>query len=153
LSPFAILWPTFAMVALIFAVLLAVPVRRLRHVSANPPGRETFATAASARTYFEPVDAPANNLANLFETPVLFLALVPLLLITGQAGVAQVLLAWIFVAARATHSWIHVTHNRVPVRFRAFLVSVAVLSAMWIGFFVDCVLAARHAARVAGAFA
>jgi hypothetical protein len=84
---------------------------------------------------------------------VLFLALVPLLLLTGRAGVAQVLLAWAYVGARAVHSWIHVTHNRVPARFRAFLVSVAILSAMWIGFFVDCVMLARQASRLMGAFA
>ena len=56
ISPFALLWPTFALVALILAVWLALVVKRLRHVKANPPTR---------------------NLANLFEMPVLYFALVP----------------------------------------------------------------------------
>ena len=150
MSPFAILWPTFAMVALVFTVWTVLVVRRLRHISASPPTRETFASGEAARRYFEPVEFPAHNLANLFEMPVLFFALVPLLVISGQVGVAQVLLAWIFVAARGVHSWIHVGRNAVPRRFRAYVVSVAVLAAMWIGFFVDCVAAARHVARIGG---
>jgi len=152
-SPFAVLWPTFALVALILAVLMILVTRRLRHIAANPPGSDTFATLESAGAYFRPVEAPAANLANLFETPVLFLALVPLLLLTGLAGPAQVMLAWVYVAARGVHSAIQLGSNRVVPRFRAYAASVAVLSAMWIGFLIDSVAAARAASRIAGAFA
>lgn len=133
----AILWPTFALVALIYTVWLTMFVQRVRHMRANPPTRDSFASGSAAQRYFEPVEMPANNFANLFEMPVLFFALVPLLLLTHHAGHVEVALVWIFVAARAVHSIIHVAKLGVQPRFMAYLVSCAVLSAMWIGFAVD----------------
>lgn len=134
--PHPILWPTFAMVALIFAVWITLFVQRIGHIKRNPPGREDFATGAAAMRYFEPVEMPANNLRNLFEMPVLFFALVPLLLVAGQAGTVQVALAWAYVALRALHSLIHIRRGAVGRRFFVYLLSCATLSAMWIGFFV-----------------
>jgi hypothetical protein len=87
--------------------------------------------------YFEPVEMPANNLRNLFEMPVLYFALVPLLLVTGQGGTAQVALAWAYVALRAVHSWIHIGPKQVQPRFLVYLASCTLLSAMWIGFAVE----------------
>lgn len=87
--------------------------------------------------YFTPVEMSANNLRNLFEMPVLYLALVPLLLITHHANHLQVLLAWIFVALRALHSFIHIGPKKVMPRFMVYLASCIVLSAMWIGFAID----------------
>jgi hypothetical protein len=137
----AILWPTFALVALVFAVWFVLFVQRMAHIRRNPPRREDFATGDAAMRYFAPVEMPANNLRNLFEMPVLYLALVPLLLFTHQAGHAQVALAWIYVALRAIHSFIHIGPKKVQPRFMVYLASCATLSAMWIGFFVDMVAA------------
>jgi hypothetical protein len=148
-----ILWPTFAMVALIFVVWFTLVVRRMRHIKTTPPTRETFASGAAAGRYFEPVEAPAHNLANLFEMPVLFFAIVPLLMGTQQAGIAQVCLAWVYVVLRAIHSWIHLGSNDVRRRFRVYLASVVVLSAMWIGFFIDFARAAVAYSHAMGAIA
>ena len=133
----AILWPTFALVALVFAIWFTLFVQRLAHIRRHPPRREDFATGAAAMAYFEPVEMPANNLRNLFEMPVLYFALVPLLLVTGEAGLVQIVLAWTYVALRAVHSWIHIVPKRVQPRFLVYLISCAVLSAMWIGFAVE----------------
>ena len=65
--------------------------------------------------------------------------LVPLLIVTGQAHLPQVVLAWLFVSLRAAHSYVHVVLKKVPLRFVLYLGSSAVLMAMWIGFFVDAV--------------
>ena len=146
-----ILWPTFALVLLIFFVMFSVAVRRLGHIRRVPPGPGTFATRDTAAAYFAPVELPANNLANLFEMPVLFFALVPLLIETRSAGVAQVLLAWLFVLARLAHSYLHIVGKDVRARFRAFLVGNALLSAMWNGFFVDMARAAHAYTQAMGA--
>jgi hypothetical protein len=138
----AILWPTFAMVVLIFFVAAAMLHHRLRHMRHHPPAGADFASGDATRRYFQPVELPSANLANLFEMPVLFFALVPLLLVTVQAGVAQVALAWGYVALRAGHSIAHVT-RRVRLRFALFLASNAVLAAMWIGFAVDIGFSSR----------
>jgi hypothetical protein len=133
----AILWPVFALVGLIFAVWVQIPLRRLAHIAANPPKRGDLSSGEAARRYFAPVDLAANNLANLFEMPVLFFALVPLLMLTRHGGTIEVVLAWAYVALRAVHSVIHTGANVVRVRFLVYIVSCAVLLAMWLGFAVD----------------
>lgn len=141
--PIGILWPTFALVALIFAVWFWMFVQRFGHMRRNPPGPDSFADGEAAMRYFLPVEMPANNLRNLFEMPVLYFALVPLLLITRHGDHVEVTLAWIYVALRAVHSLIHVGPNPVVARFAVYLASCAVLAAMWIGFAVDMAAAAR----------
>ncbi len=136
-QPLGILWPTFALVALIFIVWFVLFVQRFGHMRRNPPRAEDIATGEAAMRYFTPVEMSANNLRNLFEMPVLYLALVPLLLITHHANHLQVLLAWIFVALRALHSFIHIGPKKVMPRFMVYLASCIVLSAMWIGFAID----------------
>ena len=136
-QPLGILWPTFALVALIFIVWFVLFVQRFGHMRRNPPRAEDIATGEAAMRYFTPVEMSANNLRNLFEMPVLYLALVPLLLITHHANHLRVLLAWIFVALRALHSFIHIGPKKVMPRFMVYLASCIALSAMWIGFAID----------------
>ena len=132
-----ILLPTFALVALVFIVWLVLFVQRFGHIKRNPPRKEDFDTGEAAMRYFGPVEMPANNLRNLFEMPVLFFALVPLLMITHHANHLQVLLAWIYVVLRVLHSFIHIVVRRVQTRFMVYLLSCIVLSVMWIGFAID----------------
>ena len=132
----SILWPTFALVALVFVVWAVLIVGRYRHMQKTPPSAADFADRAAATRYFAPVEAPGANLANLFELPVLYFALVPLLMLTRHADHLQVGLAWAYVALRAVHSLIHLGPNRVMARFSAYLASCLVLAAMWIIFAV-----------------
>jgi len=136
-QPLGILWPTFVLVALIFTVWFILFVQRIGHMRRNPPRAEDIASGEAAMRYFTPVEMPANNLRNLFEMPVLYFALVPLLLITHHANHLQVLLAWIFVALRALHSFIHIGPKKVMPRFMIYLASCITLSATWIGFAID----------------
>lgn len=133
----SILWPTFALVGLTFIVYTMMFVKRFRHIRANPPKAEDFATGEAALRYFEPVEMPANNYRNLFEMPVLYFALVPLLLFTSQDSCAQFVLAWAYVALRYLHSFVHIGPKKVPVRALLFSLSALVLLAMWIGFAID----------------
>ena len=134
---FGILWPTIALVALIFVVWMTMFVQRFRHMKRTPPKAWDFDNTESAQRYFAPVEMPANNLRNLFEMPVLYFALVPLLPVTHQASYIQAVLAWIYVALRIIHSFIHIGPKKVPPRFIVYLASCAVLAAMWIGFAID----------------
>jgi hypothetical protein len=138
----AILWPTFALVALIFLVGITLLQARIGHMRRQRPRAADLADGDATRAYFRPVERPAANLANLFEMPVLYFALVPLLLVTGLATLAQVALAWAYVAVRAGHSIAHITGRMRP-RFVLFLVSNGVLGAMWVGFAIDIGFSAR----------
>lgn len=136
---FPLLWPTIAMAGLIFVVWLVLLVQRMRHIRGNPPSADAFATGASAKAYFEPVELPANNLANLFEMPVLII----LLLLTELASDTQVILAWAYVVLRTAHSYVHIVVRKVGLRATIYWLSVLVLLAMWVGFTVDAGRAAH----------
>jgi len=132
-----ILWPTLLLVALAYIVWIILFVQRGALLRRSPPRPEDFASGEAALRYFQPVEMPANNLRNLFEMPVLYFALVPLLIVTHHANQIQVILAWVYVLLRVWHSLEHVVVKQVPRRFFAYLLSCILLSAMWIGFAVD----------------
>jgi hypothetical protein len=147
-AAFDLLWPTFALVLLIFVMWFTMVVQRLGHIKRNPPSARDFADNESSGRYFSPVEMASNNFRNLFEMPVLFFVVVLLLLGTRQADYAQVVLAWAYVGFRALHSLIHIGPKNVRTRFMVYLASCAILSAMWIGLFVDLLHAASVLASV-----
>ena len=69
---------------------------------------------------------------NQFEMPVLFYVLVAFVLITQRANTLFVVMEWVFVACRFLHAYVHVTSNRVQLRFSLFLAGFAILMAMWL---------------------
>ncbi len=116
--------------------------QRFAHIAANRPRAADFANAEAVGRYFRPVERPAQNLANLFEMPVLYFALVPLLIVTGSASAMQVALAWAFVALRLAHSIIHIGPNPIRTRAPFYIASNVALIAMWLGFVSDLLLQA-----------
>jgi hypothetical protein len=79
----------------------------------------------------------ADNFRNLFEVPVLFYALGAVALATHQVPDWLVVGAWIFVALRVVHSFIHCTYNKVMHRLAVFLTSFGLLVALWVSFFLS----------------
>ena len=73
-----------------------------------------------------------DNFRNLFELPMMFYVAVLTLYVTQLVVLPQLVLAWIYVAARYAHSGIHCTSNVVMNRFYAFLTSCLALLCMWI---------------------
>ena len=143
-STTAILWPTIALVLLIQTVWFTLLWRRFGHIAAHPPTTADFAHAGSVARYFRPVERPAHNLANLFEMPMLYFALIPLVMLTAHASMTQVVMAWLFVGLRAWHSFLHIGTNPIRLRARVYIGSCAVLAAMWLGFAVDLISAGAH---------
>src|SRR5262245_51306504 len=77
----------------------------------------------------------ADHFRNLFEMPVLFYAVCGFLAITKLTTAFLLACAWGYVALRAFHTYIALTHNTVVRRFQAFVASAIVLFVMW-GIFV-----------------
>lgn len=73
----------------------------------------------------------SNAFHNQLEIPILFYVLTILLLVTRTADFMFTLLAWIFVATRLAHAYVHVTSNRVRLRGGLFMLGVIVLAVMW----------------------
>jgi hypothetical protein len=72
--------------------------------------------------------------------PVLFYVLTILAWITRHADLLFVVMAWIFVALRLVHAYIHITDNDVFRRGPVFGVGALVLMAMWVIFMIRILL-------------
>jgi hypothetical protein len=81
-----------------------------------------------------------NAFHNQLELPVLFYVLTILAIMTRQADLLFVLLAWVFVVLRVLHAYIHVTDNNVPRRGSVFIGSAIVLAIMWAIFMIRVLL-------------
>ena len=73
-----------------------------------------------------------RHASNLLETPVLFYAGLAFALGSGATGAGFVTLAWLYVAARAVHAYIHLGSNNVTHRFLAFGTSLIILVIFWL---------------------
>jgi hypothetical protein len=73
-----------------------------------------------------------NAYLNQFEIPVLFYVLTILALITKQADLLFVIMAWIFVVMRYLQAGVFLTTNHVPIRGAFFGIGVLVLVIMWV---------------------
>jgi hypothetical protein len=126
----AVLLPLFVQVALTFVLLFWTAGL---NASATRSGEVSWQDIALREPNW-----PARNLQirnaflNQLETPVLFYVLTVLAWITRHADYLFVVLAWIFVALRIVHVFIHVTDNNVPRRGAVFLASMVVLAVMWV---------------------
>ncbi|HKE42995.1 MAG TPA: MAPEG family protein [Steroidobacteraceae bacterium] len=126
--------PALAMVGLTFVVWCYMYFKRLRFIRVHSIDPQSVATRALGAKSLAEVAAPSDNLMNLFEMPVLFYFLIALLMLTNQASEGFVTAAWVYVALRVVHSFIHCTYNRVLQRFLVYAASSLLLWGMWAAF-------------------
>lgn len=73
---------------------------------------------------------------NLYETPILFYVIVILAYVLNMVDWVTLTLAYAYVAARIGHAVIHITANRLLQRRNAFLVTIVILTLLWIYVFI-----------------
>jgi hypothetical protein len=139
LPHYAILLPPCALVLLTGFVWLRVGSDRLTEMRSRRIHPQQVATARGAAETFQNVQS-ADHFRNLFEVPVLFYVLCGYLAITQLTTTVLLACAWGYVALRALHTYIHLTHNKVVRRFQAFVASTIVLYVMWGLFLVRLIL-------------
>jgi hypothetical protein len=132
-GPILLLKPMFAMVLLTFFVWGAIFFERRSQMIALRIHPQRVATSGQMAQMLPKTNA-ADNFRNLFELPVLFYTLCILLMLTKQINPLFSTCAWVFVAFRVLHSGIHLSVNRVMLRFYAYLMSSLTLWVMWGGF-------------------
>ncbi len=127
---FELVYPMAAMVALTFFVLVAMFRRRVRAVKSGEADAGFYKTYQEGK---EPRETAAysRHVVNLFETPTLFYAACMTAMITGQTGTAMLVLAWVYVALRVLHAYIHTGRNSLPPRIKTYFSSLLVLLGMW----------------------
>ena len=117
-------------------ILFLVAYRRIEAARARRVPRGAFRLGESPDV--PPDVAVVNrNYMNLLESPVLFYVACLVLYATHHVGTGPIVLAWIFVALRLAHSFIHLTKNRIIPRLVAFALSNLVLFAMWLWIIVS----------------
>ena len=120
----SILWPMLAQIGWTFVLYVWLTIARSRAVAR---GEVKYAAFALGRN--EPADVAriTRNLANQFELPVIFYAVVVLLVVIGRVSAIDVLAAWVFVAGRVVHTLVQTLTDDVPLRGRVFLINFAAL--------------------------
>lgn len=100
----ALLPPMLALMLLTALVWALMYFRRLRFIVRAGVEPQSLADDAGQAQLPDHERRAAANFRNLCELPVIFYALCLLLMQAGLADGVQVLLAWLYVAARALHS-------------------------------------------------
>lgn len=127
-SELNIFMPVLAMMLLTMLVWITLLYRRLSTAMSNGIAADRLNTPEKVKELLpEKAMAPAYNLANLFELPVLFYVLSVYLSISNLVDSLFITCAWAFFALRLAHSLIHCSYNKVMHRFAAYLLSSALL--------------------------
>jgi hypothetical protein len=129
-SRIALVWPAAALVLLTYVALFTVARRRVAAMRSGRLSLDYFRTNRGAEPPDDAVQA-VRQYENLFELPVLFYALLAILIAIPFVDIVLLVLAWIFVALRYAHAAVHLGANDVMLRFRTFSAGAAVLAAMW----------------------
>lgn len=123
--------PVLALMIVTMLVWFLLLYRRLSFAMANRISAEKMNTPQKVKDLLpEKAMAPAYNLANLFELPVLFYALCVYLFLAGLVDNTFILMAWCYFGLRLVHSIVHCSYNKVMHRFAAYLFSSLLLWVM-----------------------
>ena len=91
-----------------------------------------FFRAYSGATPGERTVVVGRHYDNQFQVPVLFFAACIANIAMGEVGISTAVLAWLFVASRLFHSWVHLGSNNVRHRVMAFATGWFILMLMWL---------------------
>ena len=120
----SILWPLLAQIGWTFLLYVWLTVARAQAVAR---GEVKYAVFEFGREEPPQVARITRNLANQFELPVIFYAVVVLLVVIGRVSTIDVLAAWVFVAGRVIHTLVQTLTDDVPLRGRVFMVNFIAL--------------------------
>jgi hypothetical protein len=132
--------PIASMMLLTLVVWIVMFAKRVGYIQAHNVDVEQMKTPADTQALVPgDASAPANNLRNMTELPVVFYVVALYLTVFGQVDSLHVTCAWVFVGFRVLHSLIHCSYNRVMHRFLAYLVSSLALWVMVVRAFLGAV--------------
>jgi len=132
-NAYNLLLATLCMVLLTFIVGIRMLYSRVQEMRQKRLHPQKVATAKLMAANLENVQA-ADNFRNLFETPVLFYALVACAIAASYVPLWLVIGAWCYLGLRVVHSIIHCTYNNVMHRLAVFALSFVLLVVLWVCF-------------------
>ena len=116
----SILWPMLAHIGWTFLLYVWLTLARTRAVR---NGETEYACFVLGRDEPLHVARITRNLANQFELPAIFYALVVLLIALGKVATIDVIAAWVFVVGRVIHTLVQTLTDNVVLRGRVFVIN------------------------------
>jgi hypothetical protein len=116
----SVLWPMLAHVGLVVALYAWLTFAR---AAAVKRGEVAYAAFVLGREEPLAVARITRNLANQFELPVIFYAIVVLLIALGRVTTVDVVAAWVFVLGRIVHTLVQTLTDDVRLRGRVFMIN------------------------------
>ncbi|MFM6927291.1 MAG: MAPEG family protein [Bdellovibrio sp.] len=133
-----LVYPMFAMFLLTVITLIKMFIARRNALTAGNIKLSYFKTFTGGDQP-EEVLKTGRHFTNLFEAPVLFYIVCILGMIIPLSDSYFVLLAWLYVAARCLHAFIHMGNNKVMPRLKAYALSWLILAIMWVCIFIKAI--------------
>lgn len=129
MTGYEMFWPIIVQAALVYLLYMLLGYRRRKMLKSGKVRASDYRENRG-----EPTESliVKNSLANQYELPVLFYACCILLYMTEADNLIALVLAWIFVALRYVHAFVHVTSNDLRYRSPLFAAGYVVLGAMWV---------------------
>ncbi|MBN9021671.1 MAG: MAPEG family protein [Rhizobiales bacterium] len=131
--------PVFVMVALTFVLLFSAGIARARALRAGEVREKDIALREP--NWPERPTQLINAYQNQLELPVLYYLVVVAAFFSANMTGPMLALSWAFVVARLAHAAVHVTSNRLRLRFMTFVAGLVILMAMWALFLLQLLLA------------
>lgn len=131
MNRYFVVYPMFAMFALTAVVLVMLFRSRVRAIRERDVSQSYF-KVYQGQVEPEYAAQRSRHFSNLFEAPTLFYAVCLAAMVTHSSDVVLETLAWLYVAVRLVHSFIHLGRNEIVPRLSAYFTSWGVLAAMWI---------------------
>jgi hypothetical protein len=126
----AIFYPIAAMMLLVAIVTVMMLKERIGEMKNRRIHPNTVASSTQMNQILENTKG-ADNYKNLAEMPILFYVLCVALFATQMVSSGWLYAAWVYVALRFVHSFIHIGYNTVMHRFYVFAASLTLLFWMW----------------------
>jgi hypothetical protein len=120
-----IFYPLLIQVMLVLLLYILLGIEKSKAVKAGTVDRKKAALHNDA--WPDHVLRVSNNIANQFETPILFFVLSLVFFNLKAVDVTVLVLSCAYVASRIVHAYIHVTSNYVPKRRGVFMVGCVIL--------------------------
>jgi hypothetical protein len=123
----SILWPMLAHIGWVVLLYAWLTVARAQAVKRGEAESSSFVLGREEPL---PVARITRNLANQFELPAIFYALVVLLIALGKVTTFDVIAAWVFVAGRVIHTLVQTLTDNVPLRGQVFMINFLAVMAL-----------------------
>ncbi len=126
-----LIYPMFSMVLLTFVIACIAVKARFSSVK-NKTVSAKFYRLMDGQDVPDIITKTTRNFNNQFEIPTLFYVVCTLYIFMGINSLTALIFAWLFIALRIAHSYIHLTYNHILHRMITFWLSFMCVMVLWI---------------------